>query len=87
MEHYAFTALDRTQASDLETLRYYCGLFKEFYPDESERYMDATYLRYVQGTTAIEGNTINFREAQDLLEHNISPAEKRMNDVYAPASG
>jgi len=82
LEHYAFTALDRTQASDLETLRYYCGLFKEFYPDENERYMDATYLRYVQGTTAIEGNTINLREAQELLEHNISPAEKRMDEVY-----
>ncbi|WP_292396255.1 Fic family protein [Methanoculleus sp. UBA303] len=82
LEHYSFTALDRTQASDLETLRYFYGLFEEFYPDESERYVDALYLRYVQGTTAIEGNTIGLREAQELLEHNISPAGKRMDEVY-----
>ena len=82
LEHHAFTALDRTQASDLETLRYYYGLFKELYPDESERYMDAMYLRYIQGTTAIEGNSIDLQEAQDLLEHNISPAGKRMDEVY-----
>ncbi|NLA99402.1 MAG: Fic family protein [Methanomicrobiales archaeon] len=82
LEQYVFTALDRTQASDLETLRYYYGLFEEFYPDESKRYMDAMYLRYIQGTTAIEGNTINLQEARELLEHHISPAGKRMDEVY-----
>ena len=82
LEHYSFTALDRIRAADLETLRYFYGLFRELYPDESERYMDAMYLRYVQGTTAIEGNTISLREAQELLEHNISPAGKKMDEVY-----
>ena len=82
LEHYSFTALDRTRAVDLETLRYFYGLFKELYPDESERYMDAMYLRYVQGTTEIEGNTISLREAQELLEHNTSPAGKKMDEVY-----
>jgi len=82
LEHYSFTALTKPQALDLETLRYLYGLFKEFYPDESERYVDALYLRYVQGTTAIEGNTISLREAQELLEHNISPAGKKMDEVY-----
>jgi len=82
LEHYSFTALDKTQASDLETLRYFYGLFKELYPDESERYVDVMYLRYVQGTTAIEGNTISLREAQELLDHKISPAGKKMYEVY-----
>ncbi|MDK2916757.1 MAG: hypothetical protein PWR25_1314 [Euryarchaeota archaeon] len=82
LEHYSFNALDRTRAADLETLRYFYGLLQEFYPDESERYVDAMYLRYVQGTTAIEGNTISLQEAQELLEHNISPAGKRMEEVY-----
>ncbi len=82
LEHYSFTALDTTRAIELERIRYFHGLFKELYPDESERYIDAMYLRYVQGTTAIEGNTISLREAQELLEHNISPAGKKMDEVY-----
>ena len=82
LEHYTFTVLDRNQATSLESLRYFYGLFEDLYPDESERYQDAMYVRYVQGTTAIEGNTITFREAQELLEHNISPAGKRMDEVY-----
>mgnify|MGYP000174278306 CR=1 FL=1 len=82
LKHYSFTALTETQALELETLRYFYGLFEEFYPDESERYVDALYLRYVQGTTAIEGNSISLREAQELLEHNISPAGKKMDEVY-----
>lgn len=82
LEHYILTALDRNQATNLESLRYFYDLFEDLYPDESERYQDAMYVRYVQGTTAIEGNTITFREAQELLEHNISPAGKRMGEVY-----
>ena len=82
LEHYTLTVLDRNQATNLESLRYFYDLFEDLYPDESERYQDAMYVRYVQGTTAIEGNTITFREAQELLEHNISPAGKRMDEVY-----
>ena len=82
LEHYTLTVLDRDQATNLESLRYFYDLFEDLYPDESERYQDAMYVRYVQGTTAIEGNTITFREAQELLEHNISPAGKRMDEVY-----
>jgi len=82
LEHYILTVLDRDQATNLESLRYFYGLFEDLYPDESERYLDAMYVRYVQGTTAIEGNTITFREAQELLEHNISPAGKKMDEVY-----
>lgn len=82
LEHYTLTVLDRNKATNLESLRYFYDLFEDLYPDESERYQDAMYVRYVQGTTAIEGNTITFREAQELLEHNISPAGKRMDEVY-----
>jgi hypothetical protein len=45
------------------------------------------YLRYIQGTTAIEGNTISLREAQELLEHIISPAGKKMDKGYEISPG
>ncbi len=44
--------------------------------------MDAMYVRYVQGSTAIEGNTITLREAQELLDDAISPTGKKMDEVY-----
>ncbi len=82
LEHYTFTVLDRNQATNLESLRYFYDLFRDLYPDESERYQDAMYVRYIQGTTAIEGNTITLREAQELIEHSISPAGKKVREVY-----
>lgn len=82
LSHYTDTIFDTAGATDLETIRYYYELFKEHYPDESERYLDAMYIRYVQGTTAIEGNTITLREAEELLEHDISPAGKKMEEIY-----
>ena len=82
LSHYPYTILDTTGATALETIRYYYQRFKERYPDESDRYRDAMYIRYVQGTTAIEGNTITLREAEELLEHDISPSGKKMEEIY-----
>jgi len=39
-------------------------------------YEESVFARYVQGTTAIEGNTITLRQAEELLEHNVTPAGK-----------
>lgn len=82
LSHYPYTILDAAGAARLETIRYYYERFKEHYPDESRRYRDALYIRYVQGTTAIEGNTITLRQAEELLEHDISPAGKKMEEIF-----
>jgi len=80
--HYTAEFLDRERITALETLRYYHAEFKDLYPDESSRYVESVFVRYVQGTTAIEGNTISPREVQELLEHDISPAGKKVSEVY-----
>lgn len=36
----------------------------------------------MQGTTAIEGNTITLRQAEELIEHNITPPGKSVREVY-----
>jgi Fic family protein len=74
--------LNKGDITALETLRYYYSEFKELYPDESTRYVESVFIRYVQGTTAIEGNTISPREVKELLEHDISPAGKKVSEVY-----
>jgi fido (protein-threonine AMPylation protein) len=80
--HYRTEFLDKGKVTALETLRYYHEEFRDLYPDESTRYIDSIFVRYVQGTTAIEGNTISPQEAQELLEHDISPAGKKVSEVY-----
>ena len=80
--HYHAEFLDKERITALETLRYYHTEFKDLYPDESTRYVESVFVRYVQGTTAIEGNTISPQEVQELLEHDISPAGKKVSEVY-----
>ena len=80
--HYHAEFIDKERITALETLRYYHTQFKDLYPDESSRYVESVFVRYVQGTTAIEGNTISPQEVQELLEHDISPAGKKVSEVY-----
>jgi Fic family protein len=82
VNHYQAKFLNKGQITALETLRYYHEEFKDLYPDESTRYIESVFVRYVQGTTAIEGNTISPQEAQELLEHDISPVGKKVSEVY-----
>jgi len=74
--------LDDRSALNIEVLHYSYKLFREHYPDELRRYEQACFARYVQGTTAIEGNTITLRQAEELLEHNITPPGKSLREVY-----
>ena len=80
--HFHAEFIDKEQITALETLRYYPAEFKDLYPDESYRYVESVFVRYVQGSTAIEGNTISPQEVQELLEHDISPAGKKVSEVY-----
>ncbi len=66
----------------LEKLRVLFSRFRILYPDETDRYRTNMYTRYVQGTVAIEGNTISPIEAGLLLNKGISPDGKRVDEIY-----
>ena len=74
--------LDKNRALNLESLGYGYLIFKEVYPDEFKRYEKAVFVHYAQGTTAIEGNTITTRQAEELFEHSITPEGKSLREVY-----
>jgi Fic family protein len=80
--HYRSEFLEKNGVTALEGLRFHQDHFRDHYPDENSRYIESVFVRYVQGTTAIEGNTISPQEAQELLEHDISPAGKKVSEVY-----
>jgi hypothetical protein len=64
--------LDQKRALKLEQLRYGYRLFEELYPDTFQRYETTVFVHYAQGTTAIEGNTITTRQAEELFEHRLA---------------
>ena len=73
---------DDDKAANLETIHYNYRLFSDHFPDDLEMYNNSVFIRYVQGTTAIEGNTITQRQADELLEHGITPSSKLLREVY-----
>ncbi len=78
--------LDKRKAFDVEALHLSYRFFRSYYPDEVKRYVSSVFVSYVQGTTAIEGNTITPRQAEELLEHGLTPAGKSLREVYEIAN-
>ena len=82
LKKYRPAFLNKDQALDSEVLRYWYLRFREKYPDEFERYSQAVFVHYAQGTTAIEGNTITQRQAEELFEHSVAPAGKTVREIH-----
>lgn len=49
--------------------------------DEVEAYEKQFELRYIQGTTSIEGNTLTRTQASDLLLHDMAPQGKSLREI------
>ena len=73
---------DDKKIHTLELNHYNYQFFKSQFPDELKIYNNSVFVQYVQGTTAIEGNTITQKQANELLEHGITPAGKSLREVY-----
>jgi Fic family protein len=79
---YKTQYLSKEQVSLLEELRYLArASSKLITKSESEAYEQQFEVKYVQGTTAIEGNTLSLREASDLLLHGIIPNKKSLREI------
>ncbi|MGC9445133.1 MAG: Fic family protein [Candidatus Methanospirareceae archaeon] len=74
--------LDPPRALNLEFLAYGYQQLREHYADEFGRYQEAVFVKYAQGTTAIEGNTITTRQARELLKHNVTPSGKTLREIH-----
>ncbi len=74
--------LDPPRALNLELLAYGYQQLRDYYPDEFSRYQEAVFVKYAQGTTAIEGNTVTPRQASELLEHNVTPSGKTLREIH-----
>jgi hypothetical protein len=56
-------------------------MFQELYPNELKHYEKTVFVHYAQGTTAIEGNPITTRQAEELFERSIEEAPLIMRNL------
>jgi len=79
---YKAKYLTKGQISALEELRYLAKLSSDILSkSELMAYGEQFEVKYVQGTTAIEGNTLTLQEAGDLLLHGIIPRSRSLREV------
>lgn len=71
-----------SEIENLEKMRFNLRRYRDVYPQEAKKYQDTIYTRYAQGSTAIEGNTLNLREAHLLMNEGITPEGKSLREVY-----
>jgi len=79
---YKTQYLTNDQVSRLEEIRYLTRVSSKLLTkSESDAYEQQFEVKYVHGTTAIEGNTLSLQEAGDLLLHDIVPHAKSLREV------
>ncbi len=79
---YISDYLSKEQIGFLEEIRYmYLALKDLLTTNELEVYEKNFEIKYIQGTTFIEGNTISLLEASNLLLHGIQPKDKSLRET------
>lgn len=81
-ELYTARYLSLKEMKTIEELRFLYKTFTDLLTtNEIEAYEQKYEIHYVQGTTAIEGNTFSLKETRDLLVDGISPYGKTLREV------
>ena len=79
---YKSEYLTRDQIRFLEEIRFVYESLKDLMTtNESEVYEKNFELKYIHGTTFIEGNTISLQEATDLLLRGVQPKDKSLRET------
>jgi len=81
-EYFNYEYLKEKQAIRIETIRFVYKIFTELLTvSETDFYEEKFEVSYVQGTTSIEGNTINKEETYALLVDGIVPDNKTLREI------
>jgi len=79
---YSTRYLSKDMSERLELLRYTYKAFTEILTtDEKRKYEEEFEINYVQGTTAIEGNTLTLGDTRDLLYGGLLPGKKSLREI------
>ncbi|MDO8428720.1 MAG: Fic family protein [Candidatus Diapherotrites archaeon] len=66
---------------ELETLKYNYQLFKTFFSESFSSFDEDEFVRYAQGSTSVEGNSVSLQEASIILTKNASSSGKNIDEI------
>ncbi len=65
----------------LEKLKIDYGLMQSFFPESFEAFKEDEFVRYAQGSTSVEGNSLSLQEATLVLNKGIAVSGKTIDEV------
>jgi Fic family protein len=65
----------------LEKLKIDYDLMQSFFPESFEAFKEDEFVRYAQGSTSVEGNSLSLQEAALVLSKGLAVTGKRIDEV------
>ena len=73
--------LSTSQIIEIEKLKYNLNIFKTYFKETYQQFNEDEYIRYIQGSSSVEGNSINLEETTLIIKENLSIHGKTINEV------
>jgi len=80
-KRYKFETLEPKDILRLEEIKFILKLIKANLPDTYESYVNDEFIRFAQGSSSVEGNSISLQDANLILEKGISISGHEVNEV------
>ena len=82
-DYYALQYIPIELMQDFEKITVTVQIILDFLPiHEQEIYKQRFGMRYIHGTTSIEGNTLSLQQVRDLIEFDVTPQAKSKREVF-----
>jgi fido (protein-threonine AMPylation protein) len=82
-DYYELQYLSMKLMQTFEAIVVTAQIFLSFLPiHEQEIYKQQFGMRYIHGTTSIEGNTLSLQQVRDLIEYDTIPQGKSKREVF-----
>ncbi|MCX6801140.1 MAG: Fic family protein [Candidatus Diapherotrites archaeon] len=80
-KRFDVSCLSLNELLALERLKVDYSLLRDFFPKEFESFKEDEFVRYAQGSAAVEGNSLSLQEANLVLSKGISISGKKVDEI------
>lgn len=80
-KNFKYESLELNELFLLEKLKFNQKLIKKFFPIEFESFKENEFIRYAQGSTSVEGNSLTLQEASLVINNNLSISGKKIDEI------
>jgi Fic family protein len=79
--YFDLKVLSFSEIIELEKLKYNYKLFKKYFPESFISFQEDEFIRFMQGSASVEGNTITLKEATIIVKNNLSIEGKTIDEI------